>query len=547
MNRFALLVVMLAMLQGCAYKTAEKKAVLVSDCEIFQSQSFMKKVPVLVQLADSHRDLCHALQQFSLSSGLSESELEWLSADERFTVLQALVSNSHQHPENHFADSLWHYVNEDNFVCRQPVYAAYFADRYGAQLNYESCPKMVPFYLLDTHLGGHLVQISPDNVREIHVTFASEGDSFASSFGHVSIRLVVCPDASSTIDACQKNLFNHIFLGYVARIDEFSMNPLKGVFGGYDAHLAGATFMETYRSNTLVSDRNVFSLPLVLSQSQVEQIVRELSEIHWRFRGEYRFFTNNCATLLQDMLNLVFTPEGSTTPDFTFMRPDRFFNALKNSSMVRAEVLSSLDEAESNGYFFSSNANYYQQAFLSLTKSVQTYPFPSLNAYARTPAPNRLLALLSNDDVYFQLTQNDNFVEAQVLIEERQLIKTQYNLIKTVAKLIDETQLLTRLKNAIQLLDKPEDRRLLQRCYVYPLMQVEADIPRFAGIPYGLELGEFDNDDKVECQSLEAHKVMSLVVHRLLPKNHALLNQVAVLEQELEQTFDNIETLKELL
>ena len=305
--------------------------------------------------------------------------------------------------------------------------------------------------------------------------------------------------------------------------------------------------METYRSNTLVSDRNVFSLPLVLSQSQVEQIVRELSEIHWRFRGEYRFFTNNCATLLQDMLNLVFTPEGSTTPDFTFMRPDRFFNALKNSSMVRAEVLSSLDEAESNGYFFSSNANYYQQAFLSLTKSVQTYPFPSLNAYARTPAPNRLLALLSNDDVYFQLTQNDNFVEAQVLIEERQLIKTQYNLIKTVAKLIDETQLLTRLKNAIQLLDKPEDRRLLQRCYVYPLMQVEADIPRFAGIPYGLELGELDNDDKVECQSLEAHKVMSLVVHRLLPKNHALLNQVAVLEQELEQTFDNIETLKELL
>lgn len=309
--------------------------------------------------------------------------------DSRFRELARLVGTD---PESGpgFAAELAAYRADPAYACRRPAFAYYFAHRFGHTLDYRACPATVPFFLLDRDRGGYLVRVAPSRVRRIHIMFATAGDGVASRFGHVSLRLVVCPDVGASDQACDENLLQHVVLGYVARVNEFHLSLVKGVLGGYDAHLSGFSFMEAYRANTLLADRDIYSVPLRLTSEQTEQIVRELSEIHWSFRGDYRFFTNNCATLLQDTLAAALA--GAAEPEALaagYLRPDAFFSALRDSDLVQYDVLNSLTEAERRGYFFRSARPYYQQAFETVRQAPGWSGPDSLQAYLATPARER--------------------------------------------------------------------------------------------------------------------------------------------------------------
>ncbi|BFM48406.1 hypothetical protein THO17_05690 [Marinomonas sp. THO17] len=512
-------------------------------------KSVLNKAPALLAAARRDNSLCTELT-YLLAVDNAVADFEFSSsellADKRFQYAKDLIKDRHQAQYDIFVAILRAYLVEEDFACRHPVYAAYFARRYQAQVNYQHCLDPVPFYLFDSNQGGHLVSINPQDVREIHLVFASEGRGVASSFGHVSVRLLVCPDASSSLQACQQNLFNHVFLGYVARIDGFTMNVLKGFFGGYDAHLFASTFREVFRANTLLADRDLYSLPLNLSAQQVEQIVRDLSEIHWSYRGNYRFITVNCATLLQDLLNEALQLENQSNEALGFLRPDSLFHQLRNSPLARGSELLSLDKAESKGYYFPRNRVYYQQALSALLDAIDEYPYASLEQYDQSRAAKRLYDLLLSDSVYNNLASNDYLLEAQLLLEERQLVYLRFDLFLKVVDIVIELQLLDVMQAKLKALPEGVDKQLLRHCYVLPLLQVQMAVPRFDGIPKLRQLADFQAKSELVCGSQQAQQKIFTLVASAVPDDHQGMKELKLLEQELVQTLDNIETLEGL-
>ena len=520
-------------------------------CESEMLQGLSEKAPALASDAKQDSQLCRQINLLLADKHeLSLDEITSLSlqSDERFQHARALIQDRHQDESQQkaYVDVLRAYLLEADFACHHPIFNGYFAQRYQAQVSYQECHDPVPFYLFDSNQGGQLVSIDPKQVKEIHLVFASEGEGVASSFGHVSVRLVVCPDKSSSLEECQQNLFHHVFLGYVARIDGFSMNLLKGLFGGYDAHLFGSTFREVFRANTLLADRNLYSLPLNLTAPEVEQVVRDLSEIHWSYRGNYRFITANCATLLQDLLNKALGLEGRSDQELNFLRPDSLFNQLKNSSLARGHVLASLEQAESQGYYFPRNRLYYQQALSALNDFVDEYPYSSLEVYDQTPASKRLYALLSSDFTYNRLANDDYLLEAQLLLEERQLVYLRFELFRKVVDIVIELNLLEVMQAKLKAMPEGMDKQLLQHCYVQPLLKVQMAVPRFDGIPKLHQLDEFQAKSDLQCGSQQAQQKIFAMVASAVPDDYQGMRELDVLEQELVQTLDNIETLEEL-
>lgn len=546
------LISLLILLQGCTITPKANKP--ENHCDEAMVLLLSDKAPALMMTAQQDALLCRQLSQLtnvhkipteseSFSVDLLSSELQ---ADERFQHARELIKDRHQSQEAVYALILREYLTEKDFACRHPIYASYFARRYQAHVSYDDCHEPVPFYLFDSNQGGQLVSIDPQQVREVHLVFASEGEGIASSFGHVSVRLLVCPDMSSSLEACQRNLFNHVFLGYVARIDGFSMNLLKGFFGGYDAHLFGSTFREVFRANTLLADRDLYSLPLNLSAQQVEQVVRDLSEIHWSYRGNYRFITANCATLLQDLLNKALQLEGQSDAELNYLRPDSLFNTLKSSPFTRGEVLASLEKAESQGYFFPRNRMYYQQALIALADVIDSYPYENLEQYDQTRAAQRMYDVLVSDSVYATLANNDYLLEAQLLLEERQLVFLRFELFRKVIDIVIELQLIDVMQAQLQALPNSLDKQLLQHCYVQPLLQIQMLVPRFDGIPDIGALADFQSNTDWQCGSQQAQQKIFNMMASAVPDDHQQMKELKVLEQELVQTLDNIETLEAL-
>jgi hypothetical protein len=463
--------------------------------------------------------------------------------DSRFRELARLVGTD---PESGpgFAAELAAYRADPAYACRRPAFAYYFAHRFGQTLDYRACPATVPFFLLDRDRGGYLVRVAPSRVRRIHIMFATAGDGVASRFGHVSLRLVVCPDVGASDQACDENLLQHVVLGYVARVNEFHLSLVKGVLGGYDAHLSGFSFMEAYRANTLLADRDIYSVPLRLTSEQTEQIVRELSEIHWSFRGDYRFFTNNCATLLQDTLAAALA--GAAEPEALaagYLRPDAFFSALRDSDLVQYDVLNSLTEAERRGYFFRSARPYYQQAFETVRQAPGWSGPDSLQAYLATPARERRLQLLTSDRLLTTYARDRHAWEAQVLLEEKALMSLADAQRHSVLALVAEEGMVARLERYVSSLPDHDDRQLLAQCYLRPLARFRQRLPVSAGIPGPDFLDRYPVPSATCADGRNLHRARQLLTD-WLPADHDAVQRLRIIDRELEQTHENLAQLR---
>ena len=548
MGRLLIGTLLLVYLSGCAVQT---ESTLVYDQCVYHDEKLVKKAAALFDHVPAQSELCKAISLLEHADISSQDKAVAFSnagvqPDERFFSAQSLISDRHQAEEQGFASLLVAYLTEDGFQCRHPIYASYFSKRFKGQFDYQNCSSSVPFYLFDTHVGGRLVEVNPRNVREIHLVFTSEGEGVASSFGHVSVRLLVCPSTNSSIEACHQNLFNHVFLGYVARIDGLRMSVLKGLVGGYDAHLFGSTFREVFRSNTVLADRDIYSLPLKLNDFEIEQIVRDLSEVHWAYRGNYRFITANCATLLQDLLNQALGLPEKPNSELNYLRPDSLFESLKRSSLARGDVFKSLELAERQGYFFPRNRIYYQQALDYLQESIEAYPFGSLDEYVKVSAPIRLMTILSQEKIYQTLKLNERLLEAQRLLEERWLMMLWFESFHLVAEIIIEFDLIQVLSVKVEQMIEGPDKQLLLQCYVQPLQQISSEVTRFQGIPAESQLQKLVFDNHANCQTVVAQQRVYELMESALSQENDSMKSLAMLERELVQTMDNIDTLERL-
>ncbi|NKF24541.1 lipoprotein N-acyltransferase Lnb domain-containing protein [Solimonas marina] len=474
-------------------------------------------------------------------------QVDALQPDARFDQVEQLVAGDAPHDRAAYARELAGFLSVADYPCRHPAYAYYFAQRYGSSVSYGACSDSVPFFLFDRKQGGRLVHIRPDHVSSIHVMFSSGGDSLASRFGHVSLRLIVCPDGPVTAERCERNLFEHVVLGYMARVDGLQINPLKGMVGGYAARLQGMSFMEAYRANTLLDDRNLYSVPLKMDHAQVEQIVRELSEVHWRYRGDYRFFTNNCATLLQDALAQMVA--GYASDDELargYLRPDTFFAALRHSPLVDARWLDKPAEAEARGYYFPSNRPYYRQARELIAAASQDSPAATLDQYASTPAKLRLQNILSDVRLKEAFAKDAHVLDAQILLEEYTLMQLQSMLTQRTIELLSRHDVVAGLSDLAADLGPAPEREFFTQCYLEPLAALHRQLPRADGIPDDAFL-DAHYRQAVDCNDIgERLKVSGLVAARMqqIEPGFIALRDIG---RQIDLTLANISMLKGLM
>lgn len=367
-------------------------------------------------------------------AGLSSGPADSLSMDPPFRDLHQVAGNSAETPEQAFSRELMAFLDREDFHCTHPLHHRYFSARYGLKATPTECPQTLPFRVLSGIDGVSVRRLDPGRVHSIHVLFAGEGEAVMSRFGHLSFRLIVCPEQDRSAQACARNLEEHIVLGFRAQVDEFSISYWSGLFGGYRTYLYANPFMDVYREYAIGEFRELYSLPLKLDPSETRRMVRELSAIHWGHSGDYRFLTNNCSSIAQNYL-IQSWERFSQTPAVAdvFWRPDSFFDHLRETDLVQSHVLENLKRAEQSGHYFPSTQPAYQKA-LKLVSRAQAQPhFKSLEDYIATTPPKRHILALEDTGYMEALTRDPRLLTAQLLLEEISAMRYERRLIAEVS------------------------------------------------------------------------------------------------------------------
>lgn len=368
------------------------------------------------------------------------------------------------------------YRQDPDFSCRHPVYAAYFSRRGEMPApGKKSCADTLPVRMLGREKGWYVQALDPDRVSEIQLIFIGQHGGGASRFGHVALRLIVCPDAGSTARQCALNVDEHVFLGFQAHVDDSQISLWRGILGGYTARLNAQPFIEAYEHYSSGEFRELRALPLKLTAAERKHMLAGLVQTHWSHASEYRFFTRNCATLLQDSLAALW-------PAFTSgeegvrqsLRPDRFFDNMRKSALIGHDPLADLVQAERSGHYFPSNEAAFRQAALHVRKSLPSPFFSSLDDYLDAPAVLRREALL-------KVPGDARTRSARILMEEWALLQTEKHLLAAATSLWELNRGELRYKGRSTL--SPEQMSLFRTCILGKLQSLITPPAAHDGIP----------------------------------------------------------------
>lgn len=476
---------------------------------------------------------------------LTHTQNKTLWPDAEFERLHNVVIGASRKRQQPYAETLADYLTQSGFTCRQPVYARYFRQRYDTGLASTPCHTPVPFSLLARYENPNVVWLDPARVKSIHLLFASKSGSMASRFGHVALRLVVCPEGKTSEEACNANLFEHIVLGFQAQIDEFSLDTLKALKGDYRAYLFANRFMDVYEQYAIGEFREVYSLPLQLGDAQRQQMVRELSDIHWRYTGDYRFFTHNCATMMQQALQ-------ATWPEYAmsvrgkghYLRPDSLFDAIKAGPLADGSKLSPRDAAEHDGYFFSSTREFYDRALIEVRAAMQQPAFVDLDTYLHIAPAARRQNRREDTRFVTRLAEDRHLREAQIMLEEYALLRSERVLMQEGAKYLEQQGFLARADRIHARLDA-EHALVFDDCLLAPIRQFTSPLQRLDGIPEKTGIPE-TSAQASHCQSAQSKKLLTEAIAGIsdtasLPWQH--LNTESAYFSE---TIENINLLKKM-
>ncbi|MDP2229245.1 MAG: DUF4105 domain-containing protein [Moraxellaceae bacterium] len=290
------------------------------------------------------------------------------------------------------------YFTDASYRCRYPLTAGQLERAWQFAAAPPHCAAHLPFLVTDDEGRRELRWIDPARVHAVHLVFAGASGASLSRFGHVALRLVLCGEHRQRVDAdCEEDVFDHLSLSFMAGIDELDLSLWKGISGGYPVKLYARHFISAYREYSIDEFRSLHSLPLRLSPDARDFMVRALSQVHWSYQNEYRFFTRNCATELQWLLQAVYSvvaPGARAFLERERFRPDRLFSDARQSPHFEGAVLEDLTAAEKGGYFFPGAKAYYQVA----VNVFRDHPQLAQQDTPQTPEDWRLRSALSRRD-----------------------------------------------------------------------------------------------------------------------------------------------------
>lgn len=468
-----------------------------------------------------------------------------LQPDKDFKRIRTLLPDAFDSAQAAYAAALTDFLLDPTFSCRHPVVSRYMQKRYIPGEPTSNCTSDVPFNVLSRHGEPRLTQIDPRRVRAIHLLFAGASRTLASRFGHVSLRLVVCPSVNSTDAECDINLEQHVVLGYRAHIDEMTLSLRKSITGGYEAHFYASSFLDVYQEYAIDEFRDIESLPLKVEEARRQAMVRELAELHFRVAIPYRYMTKNCATLLQNTLRMIW-PElvNDKSAQWFYLRPDSFFNAMKKLSLTDSQALSDPASAESGGYFFPSTKPYYERAASIVSVATSQPAFTDLQGFLQIDPRQRHRQRRADFAFMENLAANENLREAQVILEEYAMMKSERLLLASVAEYFashDIRQLLTTTRQRIP----SGDMEIFDECLVKPISSRAKPFLSAKGIP-AAQQAHVHSEEAETCKSQRAAEALRSVLHDLFMQNADAATRIWNLADYHAQSVANVQELLEM-
>ncbi len=489
--RVGLATVLVILFSGCARHAAQPGALPDNFSLKSSAAAVLVDKDHTITVNDQQLQALAAQQQISsrqaLVNILLQSSDKKLQPDPAFNKVRQLVSSGETEVFYAYADVLSRYLTSETFACREPSYYRYFNARYHREDHDYRCAGDIPFNVVSQH-GAKVRWLNPKRVSEIHLLFAGKGKGLMSKFGHVSLRLIVCPEHNVDQEVCDQNLYQHIVLGYRAHVDDFTIDAMKGVFGDYRAYLYANEFMDIYREYAIEEFREVYSLPLKLNQGQREELLRGLSEISWSYAGDYKFFTSNCSTLLQLALRSLW-PEFSKNLQMNtlYWRPDNFFAALRTSELSDFNALEDLSAAEKKGFYFSSTEPIYNKALRVVAAAMQDPQFKTLDEYVNQNPVERYENALQ-DALYYQHLKQDVYLHgAQVLLEEFSVLQFQARTRSEMSNFFDKNKIADIERHMLSVLGRDEFNAF-SACILKPVKAAVQPHKTTVGIPERAEI-----------------------------------------------------------
>ena len=465
--------------------------------------------------------------------------------DDGFSSVASVVEGDSAPTQQDYMDAIDGYREDPAYACRHPLYAAYFKRQGIPGRSEMPCGDSVPFVVQTPDEGAKVVWVDPARVRSIHLLFASKSPNLASQFGHVALRLVVCPAFDNSPLACDANLAEHLVLSFQAHIDDYTLDTLKALRGDYQAHLFASRFMDTYEQYAIGEFREVYSLPLRIEPEQRAALVRDLADVHWRFSSNYNFFTRNCATLLQDVLRVAW-------PDFAndklmkqrYLRPDEMFAALKASPLADGSAVASQTSAERDGYYFSSTRTFYEQALQHVRQRTSDPVFSSLEDYIALSPIKRREAMTS--PVFIKaLADNPRTLEAQLMLEEYAVLHSERVLMGQAAQYLEAQDFLGRSESLAARLNEKQ-MEVFDKCLLQPLRQRSQPPRRLAGIPSTHdEFSDIAGASEL-CTSEQSRKLLVDTIAAIEDKNSLQWQQLGRLARYRADSIENVVFLKQI-
>ncbi len=231
----------------------------------------------------------------------------------------------------YFAVFFERFLRDPTFQCRMPALNKYFETKFD----------FIPFKNSDCYLDTEVAiknttsyaDIDPDRIYEIHFLQASPGEAIESRFGHSLLRLVMCSPKRDTVGPeCLKDVQYHVVMAYNGNVRDLKQSVIKGITGFYESQLLFLRWTLVEKEYNKENFRSFESIPLKINHDEMRQIVYRALELHWTYGGDYKFFSNNCATELYDVLRATINNEVLWETDI--ITPNGAFDVLKQAGLL---------------------------------------------------------------------------------------------------------------------------------------------------------------------------------------------------------------------
>ena len=313
--------------------------------------------------------------------------------------------------EEYAAVNFEYFILDKEYQCRRPMQYHFF-NRHLSHTPFPNtqCSSTSKVLVSGLRAKKTFVPIDLDRVYQVQYLYAEKGSDIAAGFGHSLIRLVICaperqnPRTKKIIPAtpygpeCLNDINYHLVASFYADILDLNRSTAKGLFGGYDSVLGMISLTSVIKKYNRIQMRSMYALPLQYTEAQKQLFLKNMLNIHWEYRGNYKFITNNCAT---ETLQLLISPFDKAEHHVALeITPGGIKQRLIELNLIDEYHIQDDYQNLNSLNIMKSNAHYLKIAYKNIfPKFIEEITTGTIKKYIATKAAKRrkILERLNND------------------------------------------------------------------------------------------------------------------------------------------------------